>query len=134
VGIAIGDYILDLSYLEGQGVFLDCFARNENETADRNGPRCNISIFGQITLNSFASIPAVKRTCVRKKIISLLQDQHSILFSNAKVNDGSFYKQSEARMHLPMRIGDFTDFMCSRTHVENVSSEIPHILETPVAH
>jgi hypothetical protein len=37
------------------------------------------------------------------------------------LNSKAFFKMQDARMHLPMLIGDFSDFMCARTHVDNVS-------------
>jgi hypothetical protein len=78
-------------------------------------------IFDQENLNRFASLPANKRSAVRNKIITLLQDRNSLLFSNPKINSTSFWRRDDIQMYLPMQIGDFTDFMCSRTHADNVS-------------
>jgi fumarylacetoacetase len=67
-------------------------------------------------------MPAVKRSAVRKTIIALLSDKNSELFKDPMLNSEAFFKMQDAQMHLPMRVGDFSDFMCSRTHVDNVGS------------
>ena len=53
-------------------------------------------------------------------IILLLSNENSALFKDLKLNKAAFCLQRDAKMHIPMQIGDFTDFMCSRTHVENL--------------
>jgi fumarylacetoacetase len=109
-------------------LFTSCFAPRYSATSSEEDSSCpkdgrgwDLLIFEQFTLNAFAAMPASKRTAVRTKIINLLSDQESILFKDQEVNKLAFYKLEDAEMHLPMRIGDFSDFMCARTHVDNVS-------------
>ncbi|MAD86486.1 MAG: hypothetical protein CL912_26295 [Deltaproteobacteria bacterium] len=124
MGIAIGSYILDLAYLECHGFFSDCLDENYTRATQAEVPFSRTSIFSQSTLNVFASIPSTIRTAVRSKIIRLLQDKSSTLFADPRFNDAAFYCQKKCTMHLPMHVGDFSDFMCARTHVDNVSLHI----------
>jgi fumarylacetoacetase len=137
VGAAIGDYILDIALLEARGLFTACilpdyaaslsqptssFAEdNTSSTSPKNDRTGNPFIFNQFTLNAFAAMPSAARSAVRKTIIALLSDGDSVLFQEKKLNAEAFFQMQDAQMHLPMHVGDFSDFMCARTHVDNVS-------------
>ncbi|CZR66497.1 related to Fumarylacetoacetase [Phialocephala subalpina] len=121
-GIAIGEYILDLSCLEEEGLFQDTLQHEEiSNSWSHNDSGMKKSIFDQASLNNFAALPPATRSAIRNKIIEILQNEHSKLFSDPAFNHAAFHKQSNAQMHLSMQIGDFTDFMCSRTHGDNCS-------------
>jgi fumarylacetoacetase len=78
-------------------------------------------------LNNFAALPEETRKNVRRRIIHLLETKSSELFQNTELNKAAFLQAGGVTMHVPMQIGDFTDFMCSRTHGDNVSIlEIMH--------
>ncbi|CAK7207634.1 hypothetical protein SEUCBS139899_010445 [Sporothrix eucalyptigena] len=106
-GTAVGTLILDLALVEKHGLF--------------GGLAGSTSFFSHATLNAFAAQPAAVRTAVRARIIELLQDGSSALFADAALNAVAFVQQSRAVMHLPMTIGDFSDFMCAEVHVTNCS-------------
>jgi fumarylacetoacetase len=120
-GAAIGDLVLDLASIEKRGIFYDCLHIDKEEYPVNHSPIMKGRIFDQESLNRFASLPADKRSAVRNKIITLLQDRNSLLFSDPNINSTSFWRLDDIQMYLPMQIGDFTDFMCSRTHADNVS-------------
>lgn len=110
--------MIDLAQLEASG----CFT-NDGEKSKTNGHSASHSfLFDGSTLNAFAAAPGTERAAIRQKIIKLLQDADSIIFKDEHVA----YPLSEVKMHLPMQIGDFTDFMCSLTHVNNVSTSKHH--------
>jgi fumarylacetoacetase len=125
-GIAIGEYILDLSCLEERAIFQDLLQHEEvsNVLHQGNSDKSK-SIFAQPSLNTFAALPKATRSAIRNKIIDILQYEDSTLFSDPAFNNDAFYEQCRAQMHLPMQIGDFTDFLCSRTHSDNVSVPLP---------
>jgi len=126
VGIAIGEYILDLSCLEEEGLFQDPLKHEDiSNRWNYHDSGAKKSIFAQTSLNSFAALPRTTRSAIRNKIIDVLQNKHSTLFSDPVFNHAAFHKQNKAQMHLPMEIGDFTDFFCSRTHADNVSLPLP---------
>ena len=81
---------------------------------------CQIAHGVQTDLNAFAALPSSDRTRVRKLIIQNLQDGSSPLFNDEGLNDKAFLPMEQVQMHLPMSIGDYTDFFSSYVHAQNV--------------
>ena len=102
IGAAIGDLILDLYAVAELGFF-------ENIGAPKK-------VFDNNYLNDFMALGKPITNAVRKKIQELLSDENSPL----KTANNIFEKQSEAVMHLPVRVGDYTDFYSSMEHATNV--------------
>jgi fumarylacetoacetase len=98
-GIAIGEYILDLAAVAELDVF-----------------SFNTAVFEKTTLNDFISLGKQITSKVRTDIQKWLQDDHSILAGKPEL----FVKQTEAQMHLPVSVGDYTDFYSSIEHATNV--------------
>lgn len=102
VGVAIGDLIVDLSEVLNTGLLSDLSIETgalENEF-----------------LNDFIGLGKETTTSVRARLQNALCDADSALLSNPSV----FVDQAEATMHLPVRIGDYTDFYSSIEHATNV--------------
>jgi fumarylacetoacetase len=117
---------LDLSCLEERGIFQDLLQHEEVSNILHHGNSDKSkSIFAQTSLNTFTALPKATRSAIRNKIIDILQYEDSTIFSDPAFNNEVFYEQCKAQMHLPMQIGDFTDFLCSRTHSDNVSVPLP---------
>lgn len=72
------------------------------------------------TLNRFASLPQNVRKLTRDRIIDLLEDPSSVLFKDEVVSSEAFVPVEQVKMHLPMQVGAFADFLCSETHLHNV--------------
>jgi fumarylacetoacetase len=67
-------------------------------------------------LNDFISLGKEITSKVRKDIQHWLQDDASPLAGKPEL----FVKQSEAQMHMPLHVGDYTDFYSSIEHATNV--------------
>ena len=108
VGVAIGDQILDLYRLFKLG-YLDSLSFCE---------QC----FSNEYLNRMMGHGKLEIRDLRNRISELLNAENSELSHNkediAKVLD----LQSESEMHLPIKIGDYTDFYSSEQHAFNVGS------------
>jgi fumarylacetoacetase len=105
VGVAIGEHILDLVEVANLGFF---------KSANLNLPT---SLFETEFLNDFIALGKPQTAQVRTILQTLLQATDSPLASHAgKV----LVAQAEATMHLPVRIGDYTDFYSSIEHATNV--------------
>ncbi len=104
VGIAIGEMILDLKLSSELGVF-------DHLTFDFN-------VFDNKFLNDFISLGKSITNDVRLTIQKELSDSSSVLRNNSSV----LIKQSDAQMHLPLKIGDYTDFYSSIEHATNIGS------------
>ncbi|MEP1486863.1 MAG: fumarylacetoacetase [Algibacter sp.] len=102
IGVAIGNYILDLSVASNEGVF-------DTLTIDEN-------IFKNKFLNPFIDLGKSTTNAVRLIIQKELTDEASVLKGNIK----AFILQREAIMHLPVFIRDYTDFYSSIEHATNV--------------
>ncbi len=104
---AIGDYIIDLFELESADVF-----------------DLNRSVFEQQFLNNFIELGKPITNKVRLKLIELLSDQNSILKANTDLFNRVFKKQSDVKLLLPIKIGDYTDFYSSIDHATNIGTMI----------
>ncbi|MDX2171527.1 MAG: fumarylacetoacetase [Bacteroidota bacterium] len=104
---AIGNYIIDLFELESADVF-----------------DINRSVFEQAYLNDFIELGKPTTNKIRLKIIELLCDANSILKSDKTLFNKVFKKQSDVKMLMPVKVGDYTDFYSSIDHATNIGTMI----------
>jgi len=109
VGVAIGDYILDLSVIEESGLM------NIPELQGKN-------VFKQLTLNAFMKTEKDVRRSVRKKLQQLLSKNESTLRDNSILRRHALIKQIDSKMLKPVEVGDYTDFYASKEHAMNVGT------------
>ncbi len=102
IGVAIGEQILDLFEASSLGIF--------------DGLGISTSTLENDYLNGFIALGKKTTSAAREKIQSHLCDENSPL----KSASGIFIKQEEAQMHLPVKVGDYTDFYSSIEHATNV--------------
>ncbi len=98
----IGDFVIDLRELAKSGIFNDLGINN--------------SIWDSDFLNDFISLGKSITQEVRNRIQKELSDEGSSLRSNTSF----LIPVSEVKMHLPVRVGDYTDFYSSIEHATNV--------------
>jgi fumarylacetoacetase len=102
IGVAIGDEIIDLAALNAIHLLEDF--------------EIDPGIFYQPTLNRFIGLGKSVTSKIRNFIQELLVDDSSAL----KDHPALFIKQSNATMHIPVEIKDYTDFYSSMEHAINV--------------
>ncbi|MEO0571463.1 MAG: fumarylacetoacetase [Bacteroidota bacterium] len=98
-GVAIGEHILDLAAVHELGVF------DFDAAVLKNG-----------NLNDFIGLGKGVTSKVRSDIQKWLQDGTSVLAGKPEL----FVEQSKAQMHMPVSVGDYTDFYSSIEHATNV--------------
>jgi fumarylacetoacetase len=98
-GVAIGEQIVDLSVLANLGLL-----------------EVDASYFKKSTLNEFISLGKKITNKVRLDVQRLLTIDNSPL----KNHSDAFVLQQDAKMHLPIHVGDYTDFYSSIEHATNV--------------
>jgi len=98
-GIAIGEQIVDLSVLANLGLL-----------------EVNASYFKNSALNDFISLGKKITNKVRLDVQRLLTIENSPL----KIHSAAFIFQKDVKMHLPIHVGDYTDFYSSIEHATNV--------------
>ena len=108
VGVAIGDQILDLYRLFKLG-YLNSL------------PFCE-HCFSNEYLNRMMGHGKLEIRDLRNRISELLNAENSELSQNKEAIAKVLDLQSESEMHLPVKIGDYTDFYSSEQHAFNVGS------------
>lgn len=98
-GIAIGAQIVDLVVVSELGLI-----------------EVDANYFNQSTLNEFIALGKKITNKVRLDIQQLLVIENSPL----KNHPEAFVQQNDATMHLPVQVGDYTDFYSSIEHATNV--------------
>ncbi|NDC37090.1 MAG: fumarylacetoacetase, partial [Proteobacteria bacterium] len=123
VGTAIGDQVLDLTILQQHGLLPGDW-------------------FQSASLNKFLSTGRQTWRDTRRNIQELLDSEMPTLRDNTKLRAAALIPQSAVTMHLPVEIGDYTDFYSSREHATNVGAMfrdpanalLPNWLHLPVAY
>jgi fumarylacetoacetase len=124
MGVAIGDKILDLY-----------------ELALHQLIDLNPEIANQNSINSFMALGKEKTNAIRLQIASLLEMGNDVLTNHSNKSD-FFVEMNQATLHLPIKIGDYTDFYSSRQHATNVgimfrdpaNALLPNWLHIPVGY
>ncbi len=102
VGVAIGEDILDMAVLAELGYFDDL--------------AIDTAVFYQKRLNHFIALGKEAWAKVRAKVTTVLSADSDL----AKHAKDVLVPMSAATMHLPIQIGDYTDFYSSIEHATNV--------------
>ena len=113
VAVAIGDFALDL----------EAFALS-NGFSSLSPITPNLSVFSRSTLNDFAALGQHKHRQVREYLRNVLSSNgpyREILQDNDALQRKVLIPLKNVKLHLPMQIGDYTDFYAGRNHAFNVS-------------
>ncbi len=127
-GVRIGDHALDLAMLQDAGLL---------DVAELPA-----GVFAQDALNAFMALPAGVRRATRARISELLDLRTPALRSDTGLCERALWPCADIAMHLPARIGDYTDFYSSREHATNVgimfrgkdNALMPNWLHLPVGY
>ena len=126
-GVALGEWVVDLAVLEAHGY-------------------CKLTdgklLFNQPTLNLFIESGKANWSQVRAELQALLSADNPELRENQALRDQVFFKQSDVKMHMPVRISGYTDFYSSKEHATNVgcmfrdpkNALLPNWSELPVGY
>lgn len=119
IGVAIGSDVLDLKALAQEHVFDDL--------------NFEVTTLEQTTLNAYAGLGRAVHSKVRTKLQQLLEEdtQHGdVLRDNRPRREKCLIPQNSVVMHLPVAVGDYTDFFIGLHHANNVSHEFRGPLES----
>ncbi|KAE8409678.1 hypothetical protein BDV37DRAFT_236571 [Aspergillus pseudonomiae] len=110
--IAIGEYALNLSTFASSGGF-----------AQLPDFQPHLNVFSQPTLNAFAALGRPVHRQVREYIQNVFRADTpfpQVLKDNASLQKEALLPLSEVTNHVPMQIGDYTDFYAGLNHAYNV--------------
>ena len=105
-GVAIGDSIFDLQAALDAG-FFNGPAREAAQAASRD------------QLNDFFALGAQGRQALRTELLHLLEE-HSPERARLQASSELLHPMSECQLHMPARVGDYTDFYVGIHHAMNV--------------
>ena len=103
IGVAIGEHILDLQFCQNMNLFYDL-------EFDKN-------VFYAQNLNPLMALGRPLNQQIRDRIQYILSD--NFREKNIIKEQGLLFQQ-KVKMHLPIQIGDYTDFYSSIDHASNV--------------
>src|SRR5258705_7930933 len=104
VGVAIGDYVLDLWELEQDGRL---------DVGD-------LGIFAAPMLNPFMARGPEVWSRTRGRISELLRHDNPELRDNDELRRRALVPRADARLYLPIAVAGYTDFYSSKEHATNV--------------
>jgi len=110
--VAIGKYALDLDIFASRAGFIKL-----------HSIQSQLSVFSQPTLNAFAALGRPIHREVRKYLQNIFAedtDHPDVLKENNSLREEALIPLTEVITHLPLQIGDYTDFYAGRNHAYNV--------------
>lgn len=108
LGVAIGDYVLDLLMLSKLG-FLDDF-------------KISNTVFDNCYLNDFIALGKPFCGLFRQRISNLLNATNPELRDNKDARSKVLHYKNNVQMLMPVKVGDYTDFYSSIDHATNVGT------------
>jgi fumarylacetoacetase len=109
VGVALGEYVVDLAVLEEAGHF---------QVPEFQGR----TIFARHSLNPFLALGRRAWRKAREILQQLLAADTPTLRNDEALRKRVFHRQRDVTMELPARIGNYTDFYSSFHHAHNVGT------------
>ncbi|MFC6997573.1 fumarylacetoacetase [Rufibacter roseus] len=109
VGVAIGDYIVDVYALTQHRLF---------DMLDIDDP----TVFHRPYLNDFMALGRPIWRQVRERISELLRNDNPEIRDNRELMYECLVKQKDAQMLMPVKVPNYTDFYSSIDHATNVGS------------
>ena len=104
IGVAIGDYVLDLRELE-QDSRLDVGA---------------LGVFSASSLNPFMALGPKAWSRTRARISELLRHDNPELRDNSELRARALVPMADVTLYLPIAVAGYTDFYSSKEHATNV--------------
>jgi len=105
VGVAIGDYVLDLAVLEAEGM-IDLTPA--------------FDVFPQPSINAFMALGPKIWSRTRARISELLRHDHPQLRDDKFLRERALVPMADVILHLPIAVSGYTDFYSSKEHATNV--------------
>ena len=125
-GVALGEKVIDLSALFELGYLT---------SVDEN-------VFSYPMLNPFIAMGKATTRAVRNELALLFDAENPKLREQKSDLEKVLFNQADVTMHLPVEIGDYTDFYSSKEHATNVGTMfrdpnnalLPNWLHLPVGY
>lgn len=131
VGVAIGDHIVDLAELVDARMFAGLDSSDEPLIDDVAVPMLNLLMMSD----------AKRVRGIRHRLSELLGEGNDELRRKKKLVERALVPMDACELHMPVDVGDFTDFYASKHHATNVGSMfrpanplLPNYVHIPVGY
>ncbi|MCZ7648519.1 MAG: fumarylacetoacetase [Planctomycetota bacterium] len=149
VGVAIGEYVLDLSDLERRG-YVSASGKGAASGSDFGadsfmgvlGTGTDQVVFDRPSLNDFMASGPEVWSQTRQAVSALLTGDDPRLKEDREFQAAALYRQEEVELLLPVEVADYTDFYSSKYHAVNVgtimrgadNALMPNYVHLPIAY
>ena len=124
----IGDKVVDLHVIQKAGLFA--------------GINLSDEVFGLPFLNDFIELGKPVTNAVRNRMQELFSKDNREIQNNEALKVDAILTVEKVQMHMPVKVGDYTDFYSSREHATNVGTMfrdpanalLPNWLHIPVGY
>ncbi|KAM0332010.1 hypothetical protein ACHAQA_002276 [Verticillium albo-atrum] len=113
--VALGEHVLDLTAFASGAGFSKLAPELQGDTAT----------FSQSTLNGFAALGRPYHRAIRQYLQDIFREDTpypELLQTNDTLRQNALFPIAETNTHLPLAIGDYTDFFAGRNHAFNVGT------------
>jgi fumarylacetoacetase len=77
-------------------------------------------LFNESTLNAFIELGKPAWRALRDRLSELFEENNAVIRDNPSAKSEIMYPLRDVEMHMPVRVGDYTDFYSSIEHATNV--------------
>ena len=105
-GMRLGDHVIDLSALFDAGVL--------------NGLGLSTEVLGAPVLNPLMKLGKPTTVALRERVHALFASDSAELRDRPDLHTSCLVPASSVTMHMPVKVGDYTDFYSSEDHARNV--------------
>lgn len=111
-GMRIGDHVVDLHAL--------CTARHPSGDGYLTGLGVNEAVLAAPVLNPLLKLGKPVTVALRTRVQRLLASDNPALRDRSELHASCLVPVADVTMHLPVEVGDYTDFYSSEDHARNV--------------
>lgn len=117
IGVAIGESVVDVSALAARGLLSGRGGASSSSSSSSSLSSCLES--GREGLNPFLALGKPAWSEARQALTSLLRSSEGVFRDDEGLRKSAVFDLREIKSHLPMRVGDYTDFYASKEHATN---------------
>ena len=105
-GMRLGDHVIDLSALHAAGLL--------------DGLGLSVDVLSALVLNPLMKLGKPTTVALRKRVQALFASDSAELRDRPDLHVSCLVPASSVTMHMPVEVGDYTDFYSSEDHARNV--------------
>ena len=105
-GMRLGDHVIDLSALHAAGLL--------------DGLSLSVDVLSAAVLNPLMKLGKPTTVALRERVQALFASDSAELRDRPDLHASCLVPASSATMHMPVKVGDYTDFYSSEDHARNV--------------